>query len=428
MPDQAELVLRRLSADSTKIISMSISQQGYCLDKSGELDADLKDVQADVAMLTSEGTAFKTAPGFLVAAAVQRAEHGACPVSVLSCDTIDYNGDKAKASVLGMAELAFGIEFREALGQTWTFPNSLLDRAVIPTTEELQKELQLQFGLDDRCPVICESFCRWVVEDNFVSGRPALEGVLGNSCILVEDFRAFQTMHATICEGARQALAYPGILLGHKRICDAVADPMIRSFVDKYLAVMKAYARPAPAAPQDQVEEQAVTAPAVTAPPLDIEAFLAETMSRLESSEVTLLSIIENGSHLLQDACLQAVPRFPKYDGPSVRPLATLLACWVRYLAKTTDEMGTTYTHAPDEDLDALMAAGSVLWSTAAAMSAEGQKPVAEVSAFFKEVFGESMPDLSETMLEEAVASQLVAMHLHTVATTLQSFGVAEGG
>ena len=90
---------------------------------------------------------------------------------MLSCDNLRDNGHVARAAVIGLAQrqdaaLAAWIE------QQVTFPCTMVDRIVPAVTEETQREITGLLGIADPCGVACEPFRQWVIEDNFVAGRP----------------------------------------------------------------------------------------------------------------------------------------------------------------------------------------------------------------------------------------------------------------
>ncbi len=115
-----------------------------------------------------------SAPGILVEALHRRRERGLPAFTVLSCDNIPDNGHVVKNAVLGMAgkrsaELAAWIEAHVS------FPGTMVDRIVPAATDASLAEITRELGVEDPCAISCEPFIQWVVEDNFVAGRPEWE-------------------------------------------------------------------------------------------------------------------------------------------------------------------------------------------------------------------------------------------------------------
>ena len=51
------------------------------------------------------------------------------------------------------------------------FPNAMVDRITPATSDRERRMTADMFGIEDSCPVFCEEFKQWVIEDNFPQGR-----------------------------------------------------------------------------------------------------------------------------------------------------------------------------------------------------------------------------------------------------------------
>ena len=58
-----------------------------------------------------------------------------------------------------------------------SFPNSMVDRITPATSPTDISHLLETSGIEDAWPVVCEPFKHWVIEDDFIAGRPAWETV-----------------------------------------------------------------------------------------------------------------------------------------------------------------------------------------------------------------------------------------------------------
>ncbi|CAC9312763.1 Polyol:NADP oxidoreductase [Citrobacter werkmanii] len=96
---------------------------------------------------------------------------GIRPFTVLSCDNVRENGLVARAAVIGLAK-ARSTELATWIAQNVTFPCTMVDRIVPAVTEETLQLIADQLGVFDPCGIACEPFRQWVIEDNFVNGRP----------------------------------------------------------------------------------------------------------------------------------------------------------------------------------------------------------------------------------------------------------------
>ena len=80
---------------------------------------------------------------------------------------------------------------------------------------------------------VCEPFRQWVLEDNFVNGRPPLEDV---GVEFVKDVAPFELMKLRILNGGHASIAYPAALLGISFVHDVMADPMISQYLKKLVS------------------------------------------------------------------------------------------------------------------------------------------------------------------------------------------------
>ncbi|CAE7231691.1 unnamed protein product [Symbiodinium sp. CCMP2456] len=233
--EDSEEILGLLSSAQTKIVTLTITEKGYFVNfATGKLDTASPLVTSDVEALKAGKANLKTAVGFLVAAAAQR-RSGAGAFAILSCDNLAENGNKTRMAVLEMAG-AVDKELATWISENVSFPNSMVDRITPATTEKDKAELKSRYGLDDACPVVCEQFLLWVVEDKFPMGRPAWDKSTSGKCLFVEDSLPYELMKLRLLKGVHQALAYPAVLLGHALVHEAVADARISGFLRVYMA------------------------------------------------------------------------------------------------------------------------------------------------------------------------------------------------
>ena len=87
-PENPEALLAAMTAATTRIVSLTITEKGYGVDASGALRRDDPDIAHDL----SNAQAPRTAPGLLVEALSRRRAAGLAPFTVLSCDNLSQNG------------------------------------------------------------------------------------------------------------------------------------------------------------------------------------------------------------------------------------------------------------------------------------------------------------------------------------------------
>lgn len=219
--DGCDGILRAMTRPHTAIVSLTVTEKGYCTDAaSGQLDLNNPLIQHDLANPTTP----KSAIGYIVEALRLRREQGLEAFTVMSCDNVRENGHVAKVAVLGLAQA------RDPLLAAWieahaTFPCTMVDRIVPAATPETLQEIADQLGVYDPCAIACEPFRQWVIEDSFVSGRPAWDKV---GAQFVEDVVPFEMMKLRMLNGSHSFLAYLGYLAGYPHINDCMEDENYR--------------------------------------------------------------------------------------------------------------------------------------------------------------------------------------------------------
>jgi mannitol-1-phosphate/altronate dehydrogenase len=75
-----------------------------------------------------------------------------------------------------------------------------------------------------------EKFIQWVIEDNFIAGRPAWEKV---GAEMVESVHAYEEAKIRILNATHSCIARAGTLAGYTYIHEGTHDAAIRRFADE---------------------------------------------------------------------------------------------------------------------------------------------------------------------------------------------------
>ncbi|MEF1336303.1 fructuronate reductase, partial [Vibrio rotiferianus] len=165
--DGKEAVLSKMVEEQVAIVSMTITEKGYCADPAtGRLDKTNPLIQQDLATPHSPSSAI----GYIVEALRLRKQAGLKPFTVMSCDNVQENGHVARAAILDFAQL-IDIELAGWIEANVSFPCTMVDRIVPAATPETLQEIAKLIGHQDPCGIACEPFRQRVIEDNFVNGR-----------------------------------------------------------------------------------------------------------------------------------------------------------------------------------------------------------------------------------------------------------------
>lgn len=219
--DSLAAIIEKFCEPQVAIVSLTITEKGYCIDPaSGLLDMSQPRIIHDL----QNPTLPQSVPGILVEALSRRRQRELPPFTVLSCDNIPNNGHVVKNAVLGMAEKR-SPELAQWIAERVSFPGTMVDRIVPAATNESLAEISAALGVEDPCAISCEPFIQWVIEDNFVAGRPAWETA---GVQMTDDVLPWEQMKLRMLNGSHSFLAWLGYLAGHAHISDCMQDPIFR--------------------------------------------------------------------------------------------------------------------------------------------------------------------------------------------------------
>ncbi|MDE7189537.1 MAG: mannitol dehydrogenase family protein, partial [Muribaculaceae bacterium] len=227
---EPEKVIEKIADPDTKIVSMTITEGGYNIDKeSGEFDLSNEAVKKDIANPSAPETVF----GFVAEGLRKRRDANAGKVTILTCDNLQHNGNTAKKAFMGFFK-AQDPKLAEWAEENVTFPNSMVDRITPATRPDDVERLNSKNGTDDKAPVYCEDFIQWVVEDNFANGRPAWEKV---GVEFTNDVAPYENMKLSLLNASHSLLSYPSFLSGYRKVDEAMKDERIRKFVKDFMDI-----------------------------------------------------------------------------------------------------------------------------------------------------------------------------------------------
>ncbi|MBW8246666.1 mannitol dehydrogenase family protein [Enterobacter mori] len=311
--DSLAAIIEKFCEPQVAIVSLTITEKGYCIDPAtGKLDMHNTRILHDLENPTEP----HSAPGILVEALHRRRERGLPPFTVLSCDNIPDNGHVVKNAVLGMAQKR-SAELAGWIDAHVSFPGTMVDRIVPAATETSLAEITQELGVEDPCAISCEPFIQWVVEDNFVAGRPEWEAA---GVQMVKDVLPWEQMKLRMLNGSHSFLAYLGYLAGYAHINKCMEDASFRE-----------------AARRVMLNEQA---PTLRITDVDLTAYADSLIDRFANPALQhrTWQIAMDGSQKLPQRMLDGIR--VHLERKSAWPLLALgVAGWIRYVSGT-DERG----------------------------------------------------------------------------------------
>jgi D-arabinitol 4-dehydrogenase len=224
--------LIRLGADAnTRIISFTVTEAGYYLDAKDQLDLTFADLQADLDALKS-GKPGSTIYGALSVILKARMQAHAGAVTLLNCDNLRHNGDRSRSGLLQFLELLGDAELLAWVKIHTSSPNAMVDRITPRPTAEVRTRVLAATGMDDGAALMGESFIQWVIEDNFIAGRPAWESV---GVEMVGSVQAYEEAKIRLLNATHSCIAWAGTLVGYTYIHEGTLDAQIRQFAYDYV-------------------------------------------------------------------------------------------------------------------------------------------------------------------------------------------------
>ncbi|HSE76479.1 MAG TPA: mannitol dehydrogenase family protein [Alphaproteobacteria bacterium] len=364
-PENPAEVVARIAAPTTHVVTLTVTEKGYCLDQAtGKIDILHPDIAHDIA----NPTAPRSAVGILVAAIERRMSDAAGPLSVLSCDNLPQNGRTLSGLVRTLARIRDD-RLADWVPNNVAFPSSMVDRIVPATGPEDIAENDASLGLHDEGVVVTEPFRQWVIESRFAGPRPAWEAA---GAEIVSDVGPYEQIKLRLLNGSHSALAYLGALAGHERIDQAIGEPDFALLVRRLM-------------------DDEVSSTLDVPPGLDLAAYKATLLARFANPVLghRTRQVAMDGTQKLPQRLLPAI-RARLNAGQNARLLALAIAAWMRY-ATGSDEQGK-----PFEVNDPLAARLSRIAADAGADAV----PLARGYLGLIEVFGEELPRQTEFVEE----------------------------
>ena len=224
--------LRYLAAPTTSIVTLSVTEAGYCRDSSGALDFTDPAVQADLASWRQAGPSavLRTVPARLAAGFAARRAADAGPVTLVSCDNLPGNSTAAaRVTVEYAAETDAGLA-------GWITGNvhvadTLVDRITPATTESDVSLVERETGRSDACPVVTEPYSEFVLSDSVGAERPDWPSA---GAVLTSDVRPYEERKLWLLNGAHSLVAYAAPGRGHETVAEAFADPVVVAWVREW--------------------------------------------------------------------------------------------------------------------------------------------------------------------------------------------------
>jgi fructuronate reductase len=246
-----ERVLTYLASPFIHVVTLTVSEKAYGLHPAtGGLD----DMHPAVANDLAHPDAPIGAIGYLVAGLAARRDKGMRPFTVLCCDNLPSNGKVVQRLVLEMAA-AHDTGLAKWIREEVAFPSSMVDRIVPAATDDTRARARKLLGVEDALALDTEPFMQWVIEDEFVSGRPAWEA---GDALFVDDVEPYEKMKLRLLNGSHTMIAHLGLLNGLECVRDVMAVPEYVAMTREHMRAAAATLDPVPGIDLDRYMDQLI--------------------------------------------------------------------------------------------------------------------------------------------------------------------------
>lgn len=312
-PADAERAFARLTSRDTRIVSLTVTEKGYCLDAHNRLDVANADVAHDLqAPPAPKEGAPRSTIGWIVEGLKRRRAAGLPPFMVLSCDNLQDNGKVLHRALVDFADagdpaLARWIEAEVVC------PRTMVDSITPATDDALRKLAQDITGVVDAWPIQREPFTQWVIED-----VPAMRDADWPSVgvTLARDVGIFDRAKLRLVNGPHSTLTYLGLLRGHESVAEAMRDEQLAQFVERLMT-------------EDLAPSLGST------PGFDIAHYIAAILQRFRNPGIRhlLSQIAWDGSKKLPVRITSTLGEALRAGRP-VHRLVVPIAAWMRFVAR----------------------------------------------------------------------------------------------
>jgi len=221
--EDKKIICDLIANKEIKIITTTVTEKGYHYN-STKKNLDLnKDIQNDL-----QNKKLKTLIGHLSYGLIERYKKNKEDIYILSCDNLSHNGDVLKKVVTDFVShidksIAFWIK------EKVKFPCTMVD-CIVPNTKILPRVIKNKF--QDNSLVLCEPYRDWYIENKSYF---LINSLVHRRIKFVENVKFYENIKLKILNASHSAIAYLGLLLGHKYVHEAINDELCYNFINKYL-------------------------------------------------------------------------------------------------------------------------------------------------------------------------------------------------
>lgn len=233
-PDESARIAELVSRKEIRMVTLAIDEINYHFDREfTRLDLENPSIAHDI-LTGGASRPFLTVAGILVAGLHQRFLKKGAPISILSCDNLSRNGEKARTMVESFALSKYPLKtgFHRWLSASVFYPNTVCDRICLTDPSKDRIALQQTFGVLDNALLTTEAYSEWVVE-KWMGTKP--EGMEDVGIKMVSSTLPYENVKMRLNYGCRLSVAIVSLAMGLKTFKEAMEHPNIAVFADLYM-------------------------------------------------------------------------------------------------------------------------------------------------------------------------------------------------
>src|SRR3546814_6191207 len=108
----------------------------------------------------------------------------------------------------------------------------MVDRITPAANPARQAALCAEWGVRDDALLVCEPWAQWVLEDNFVAGRPDFDKV---GAVWSDVVPRFEAMKVGLLNGGHSALSHAALMKDHAHVHDDDRAPVLQRWLADYM-------------------------------------------------------------------------------------------------------------------------------------------------------------------------------------------------
>ncbi|MBV7298450.1 mannitol dehydrogenase family protein [Enterovibrio paralichthyis] len=309
--EDASIVSRIFTDDCVKAATITVTEAGYYLTESDDLDTAHPEIAHDLAVIRQGSGQPKTLYGFLALALLARQAMANGAITVATCDNLRDNGKRLEKAFRQFVDAASLSSLNTWMSDNVTFPCSMVDRITPVPPVNLPEEIKREVGVEDACPIMGEDFEQWVIENKLAAEFPPLDKV---GVTFTHNVHAFEEAKIRILNGGHFLLSYVGALRGYKTYDENIRDDELNALLTEY--------------------HQREVIPTIYEHPFDLEQYRQIIVSRFSNAYI---------ADSIERIAMDSISKFPQFILPTVRfnlergyspnAAVTLISHWYCFLA-----------------------------------------------------------------------------------------------